>query len=246
MLLSSLVALTVVLAGCDSNFGAQRAVTDQGHDILDLWQGAVAVALGIFAVVAGLLVWVLVRYRRRGRDDIPSQRQYVVPIEVLYTVLPILIVAGLFGFSYATQDKVDALTKHPSVTIDVRGFQWQWRFHYVGKDVTVTGLPSRPAVMVVPVGETVRLNLESRDVVHSFFVPDFLYKRDLIPGVHNKVDIRVVDAGKYQGYCAEFCGLDHARMTFEVRAVSPSRFQAWLDAHRGELIGGDTGTGSAS
>src|SRR4029079_2919458 len=143
-------------------------------------------------------------------------RQYAVPIEVLYTAVPILIVAVLFGLSWRTQDEVDALDGKPAAVIDVLGFQWQWQFKYRGDDVTVTGLPGRPPTMVLPVRETVRLHLDSRDVIHSFYVPHFLYKRDAIPGVNNVVDIDVTDPGTYKGYCAEFCGLDHARTQFNI------------------------------
>jgi cytochrome c oxidase subunit 2 len=172
------------------------------------------------------------RYRRRGRDDIPGQRQYHLGLEILYTAIPIVIVLVLFGFSYAVQDDVDALAAHPDVTVDVRGFQWQWQFHYRSEDVTVTGVPDQRPVLVLPVGETVRLVLTSRDVVHSFYVPGFLFKRDAIPGMTNRFDIEVQKEGVYRGYCAEFCGLDHARMTFEVRAVTKAEFDDWVVRHR--------------
>jgi cytochrome c oxidase subunit 2 len=234
------VAVTAALAlsACGSDFGAEKGATKQSRDILDLWRPMIVIALCILALVVGLVVWSVVRYRARGRTDAPSQRQYVIPIEVLYTAVPILIVAVIFGLSYKTQTDVDALSDDPDVVIDVQGFQWQWQFHYRGDDITVTGLPGRPPVMVLPVRETVRLNLRSRDVIHSFYVPSFLYKRDVIPGVHNRVDVDVTDAGTYTGFCAEFCGLDHARMTFVVKAVSRAEFRDWLDAHSGKHLQG--------
>ena len=122
-----------------------------------------------------------------------------------------MIVLVLFGFSWAVQNDVDALSDNPDVTIDVQGFQWQWQFHYRDEDVTVTGVPDRTPVMVLPVDETVRLVLTSRDVIHSFYVPDFLFKRDVIPDGQEPVRPRRREGrARTAGYCAEFCGLDHA------------------------------------
>jgi cytochrome c oxidase subunit 2 len=226
------VLLVIALAGCSSDFGAKHGATDRSRSMLDLWRGGVMAAIAVGGVVFALIIWCLLRYRRRGRDDLPGQRQYHLGLEIVYTAIPIVIVLVLFGFSYAVQDDVDALVAHPEITVDVRGFQWQWQFHYRSENVTVTGVPDHRPVLVLPVGETVRLVLTSRDVVHSFYVPDFLFKRDVIPGLTNRFDIKVQKEGVYRGYCAEFCGLDHARMTFEVRAVTRSEFDDWVVHHR--------------
>jgi len=222
------VAAALALAGCDSTFGQHSPATKQAGSMSDLWRGSVMAALFVGAIVLSLIIFTVLRYRRRGRDDVPSQRQYIVPLEIVYTVIPIVIVLVLFGFSWVVQDKVDALSDNPDVTIDVQGFQWQWQFHYRDEDVTVTGVPDRRPVMVLPVGETVRLVLTSRDVIHSFYVPSFLFKRDVIPTIKNQFDLYVEKAGTYRGYCAEFCGLSHARMTFTVRAVSKAEYADWV------------------
>jgi cytochrome c oxidase subunit 2 len=223
-----LVLTLVALAGCGlvDNAG-KRGTSEQGRDIFDLWRGSVIAALVVGGVVWALIGWAVFRYRRRG-DELPTQRQYIVPLEVVYTAVPILIVTVLFALSYRTQRDVDALTSDPDLVIEVEGFQWQWQFHYVEEDITVTGLPDDPPVMVLPVDATVRLVLTSTDVIHSFYVPDFLYKRDVIPGVRNRVDVDVTDVGRYTGRCAEFCGLDHAKMTFEVKAVTIADFRDWV------------------
>ena len=91
-------------------------------------------------------------------------------------------------------------------------------------------------MLILPVGETIRFVLTSRDVIHSFYVPDFLFKRDVIPGVRNRFDITIEEPGMYRGYCAEFCGLDHARMTFSVRALSPADYRDVGRAQAGELV----------
>jgi cytochrome c oxidase subunit 2 len=222
------VAAACALAGCDSTFGQHSPATKQAGSMSDLWRGGVMTALVVGAIVLSLIIFTILRYRRRGQDDVPSQRQYIVPLEIVYTIIPIVLVLVLFGFSYVVQDKVDALSDNPDVTIDVQGFQWQWQFHYRDEDVTVTGVPDRRPTMVLPVGETVRLVLTSRDVIHSFYVPSFLFKRDVIPTIKNQFDLHVEKAGTYRGYCAEFCGLSHARMTFTVRAVSKAAYDDWI------------------
>jgi cytochrome c oxidase subunit 2 len=224
---AALTLAVVVLSGCSLEFGGGRGATRQGRDIFGLWQGSVIVAIFVGGLVWGLILFAILRYRRRN-DDLPTQTQYFVKLEILYTVIPVVIVAILFAFSYRTQNEVDALTDDPDVTIDVRGFQWQWQFHYRDDDITVTGLPGQEPTMVLPADRTTRLVLTSPDVIHSFFVPRFLFKRDVIPGVTNRVDLTPEDRGTFTGRCAEFCGLDHAKMTFTVRVVSMADYNAWV------------------
>jgi cytochrome c oxidase subunit 2 len=232
----ALALVVAVLSGCSLDFGGGRGATRQGRDIFGLWQGSVVVALLVGGLVWGLILFAILRYRRRN-DDLPTQTQYIVKLEILYTVVPVIIVAVLFAFSYRTQTEVDALTRNPSVTIEVKGFQWQWQFHYRDDDITITGLPGKEATMVLPVDRTARLILTSPDVIHSFYVPGFLFKRDVIPGVTNKIDVTPTDAGTYTGRCAEFCGLDHAKMDFEVRVVSMADYRAWVEEQRAARSG---------
>ncbi len=225
--------LVAVLAGCSRDLGEKRGATTQSSQMGDLWRVSMWIAIGIGALVISLIIWCVLRYRGRGREGIPSQRQYNVPLEITYTAIPILIVLGLFVASWSVQNRVDALSSHPYATIDVRGFQWQWQFHYRGEDITITGLPDRAPVMVVPVHRTIRFVLTSRDVIHSFYVPQFLFKRDVVPGLKNQFEITVDRTGLFKGYCAEFCGLDHSRMTFSVRAVSDSAYRRWVSSQKG-------------
>jgi cytochrome c oxidase subunit 2 len=224
---AALALAVVVLSGCSLEFGGGSGATRQGRDIFGLWQGSVIVAIFVGGLVWGLILFAILRYRRRN-DELPPQTQYFVKLEILYTVVPVIIVAILFAFSYRTQTEVDALTDDPAVTIDVRGFQWQWQFRYRDDDITVTGVPGQEPTMVLPVDRTTRIVLTSPDVIHSFFVPGFLFKRDVIPGVTNRVDITPQDNGTYTGRCAEFCGLDHAKMTFTVKVVSMAEYNAWV------------------
>jgi cytochrome c oxidase subunit 2 len=228
----ALALVVAALSGCSLEFGGGQGATRQGRDIFGLWQGSVVVGLLIGGLVWGLIVYAALRYRRRN-DDIPTQTQYLVKLEILYTVVPVIIVAVLFAFSWRTQNEVDALTHDPAVTIDVRGFQWQWQFHYRDDNVTVTGVPGKEPTMVLPVDRTTRVILTSPDVIHSFYVPGFLFKRDVIPGIVNKIDVTPRDIGTYDGRCAEFCGLDHAKMTFRVRVVSLTDFRSWIAEQAG-------------
>jgi cytochrome c oxidase subunit 2 len=231
------LAAALLLSGCElPSFGMPHPRSEQGDHVFGLWQGAVVAALVVGVVVYALILWSVIAYRRRrGDTSVPSQEAYHVPLEIAYTAIPVVIVLVLFAFTLRSERKVDALSAHPDVVVEVRGFQWQWQFVYEHEDVTVTGEDggSHPQ-LVLPVGSTVRLKLRSLDVDHSFWVPDFLVKRDLIPRIDNQIDVDVKEPGTYVGRCAEFCGLDHYRMTFEVRAVSEQEFRRWLAAHRGK------------
>jgi len=244
-------AVALLAGGCGlPSFGAPEPASEQGRDIYSLWQASVVAALAVGAFVLGLIVFTLVRFRRRN-DDVPRQNPYNVPIEVLYTVVPVLIVAVLFGFTVATQREVEATGSEaagdaPTVDVEVVGFQWQWQFRYPGEGVVVTGTTSEPPELVLPVDERARLELVAEDVIHSFWVPRFLYKRDLIPGVDNAIEITPDTEGTYEGRCAEFCGLDHWRMYFSVRVVSAEEYERWLDDQRSEGDGQGEDEGAAS
>ncbi len=227
----ALVALTalvaVALAGCDAAFPAPGSTT-QGRDIRSLYDILLVPVVVIFVLVEGILVWCLVRYRR-GRDEtLPPQTHGNNVLETAWTVIPLVVVLAAFGLSMETLGQVDALAASPRETIDVSAFQWYWRFQYVDHGVTVDGLGTQPE-LVLPVGETIRLNLHSDNVIHSFYVPQFLFKRDVVPGHDNQFDITIDDPGVYRGQCAEFCGLDHAAMIFSVRGVSPTEFTTWIE-----------------
>jgi len=194
-----------------------------------LWEVFFFTALGVAAVVYGLIFWSIIKYRKRS-DELPPQFRENVPLEIAYTTIPLLIVAVLFVLTYRTEAFVDRIPvgAGPPVTIRVTGFQWSWRFQYEGTPVQIVGTPDRPPVAVVPTGRPVRFILESADVMHAFWVPSFLFKRDTMPGITNQVDLTVQDAGTYAGSCAEFCGLDHTRMLFTIRAVSSADYARWL------------------
>lgn len=221
----------LLLTGCSSRGGVPDPASSQGDEVLDLWRILLGAGIAVGALVAGLVLWSVVRYRRprsAGPDDLPTQTAANIPIEVFYTVVPLVVVALLFGLTMRTQRRVTKASDSPDLAVEVTGFQWGWRFRYPAQGVTISGDANTPPTLVLPVGANVRLRLVAADVVHSFFVPAFLVKKDLIPGVDNSLEIRPSRIGRYPAVCAEFCGLDHWRMTFDVDVVSPEAFQAFV------------------
>jgi len=181
----------------------------------------------VFLVVAGLLVWSMIRYRRRG-DELPPQIHGNNKLELTWTLIPLLLVIVLFVVTIQGQNKALEKSTRPALEVDVLAFQWSWRFAYEGQGVEVVGSPGNVPELVVPVGQPVRIRLRSADVVHSFYVPRTLFKRQAIPGRTTEFDLTFEKVGTYQGHCVQFCGLAHDDMLFRVRVVSPGEFQSWL------------------
>jgi len=181
----------------------------------------------VFLVVAGLLVWSMIRYRRRG-DELPPQIHGNNKLELTWTLIPLLLVIVLFVVTIQGQNKALQKSTRPALEVDVLAFQWSWRFAYEGQGVEVVGSPGNVPELVVPVGQPVRIRLRSADVVHSFYVPRTLFKRQAIPGRTTEFDLTFEKVGTYQGHCVQFCGLAHDDMLFRVRVVSPGEFQSWL------------------
>lgn len=223
----ALAGLALVLAGCSSGLGAPDGVTKQSDNFSSLWTIFLIGAALVSALIWVLVIYSMIRFRRKS-EDIPSQKQYNVPAEIVYLAVPLLIVAALFAITVVATDGFTDLSDEPDLTIDVVGFQWQWQFEYPDQHIVLNAGDVAPTVLVLPVGETIRFNLESNDVNHSFWVPEFLEKRDLIPGVDNAIDIEITEPGEWTGRCAEYCGLDHWKMTFTVRAIPKDDFDAWV------------------
>lgn len=210
--------------------------TVQAEHVNDLYFLIFAISIAIFVIVEGLIIWAIVRYRRRD-DRLPPQIHGNIRLELIWTAIPTLLVIIIFALSLNALAVVEERVEEVGATIEVDGFQWQWRFRYQGTDVEVTGTGANPPVMRVPVGERVHLVLLSEDVVHAFFVPNFLIKRDVNPypeGIEpNTLEFTVMEAGEYSGQCAEFCGTGHAAMTFVVHAMERAEFDAWLASEAG-------------
>ncbi|GGR94543.1 putative cytochrome c oxidase subunit 2 [Streptomyces aureoverticillatus] len=274
-LLQALTAglVLVTATGCTykdfPRLGMPTPVTEEAPRILSLWQGSWAAALATGVLVWGLILWSVIFHRRsRTKVEVPPQTRYNMPIEALYTVVPLIIVSVLFYFTARDESKLLALDEKPAHTINVVGFQWSWGFNYIenvpGSDKAdartakeLDAIPERfrkdfPAnaggvyqvgtpgernpqngnpgpTLWLPKGEKVRFVLTSRDVIHSFWVVPFLMKQDVIPGHTNAFEVTPNKEGTFMGKCAELCGVDHSRMLFNVKVVSPERYKQHLE-----------------
>ena len=217
--------LLLALTAC--RFGAPRPATEQGEHVAGLYELMFWIAIGVGGITLGLILFSVIRYRRRS-DELPKQTRYNVPLEVTYTIIPILIVLFIFAVTFSVERKVDRISDKPSVTVDATAFQWQWRCSYPQYGISVIGSPTSEPEFVVPVGEPILVNLRAQDVIHAFFVPEFLFKRDTIPGRLNQFEITIPRSGRFLGECAEFCGLNHAEMVFYVKAVPRTEFDSWV------------------
>jgi cytochrome c oxidase subunit 2 len=225
---AALALIAGIVAGC-----LPAPATEEARATSTLWTQFVIAAAVVGAIVWGLITVAILRFRRRPRDvgTVPPQIADSRRLEIAWTILPIVTVLGLFGLTLVALGKVDARAASPSVTVDVIAYRWQWRFDYAGSGISVSGTPDQPAELVLPAGEPVHIVLTSADVAHSFFVPQFLFKRDAIPGIRNEFDFTITEPGTYAGQCAEFCGVFHDRMLLVVRALSRADFDTWLAGH---------------
>jgi cytochrome c oxidase subunit 2 len=237
----------VTLTGCEMpnnefwRFGWPEGITEESQHMRELWTGSVIAALIVGILVWGLILYSVVAHRKRS-DELPKQTAYNLPLEIVYTIIPFIIIAALFFFTVQTQDKVKKVSANPDVTINVNAFKWNWQFVYPqaqapdGSPVSTTGTSDEIPILVLPTNETIRFTVASADVIHSFWVPEFLFKLDVIPGNENGRDnvfqVTVRKTGAYVGRCAELCGEYHAFMNFEVRAVTPQQYQAYLAARQ--------------
>ncbi|MCX4525504.1 MULTISPECIES: cytochrome c oxidase subunit II [unclassified Streptomyces] len=269
-------AVLATATGCSYNWqdfprlGMPYPVTEEAPRILSLWQGSWAAALITGILVWGLIIWSVIFHRRsRTKVEVPPQTRYNMPIEALYTVVPLIIVSVLFYFTARDESKLLALTPKPAHTINVIGYQWSWGFNYIenvdgdaatpkagevpkelasipdrftkdfpagAEGVYTQGVPgernpdtNNPGpTLYLPKGEKVRFILSSNDVIHSFWVVPFLFKQDVIPGHTNVFEVTPSQEGTFVGKCAELCGVDHSRMLFNVKVVSPEEYRAHL------------------
>ena len=211
------------LAGCNSTFGQKSPATKQSRSMSDLWRGGVMTALVVGAIVLSLIIFTVLRYRAAAATTCRVERQYIIRSRSSTRSSRSCSCSCCSASRGSCRTRSTRSSKNPDVTIDVQGFQWQWQFHYRNEDVTVTGVPDHRPVMVLPVNETIRLVLTSRDVIHSFDVPAFLFKRDVIPTITNQFDIHVEKAGTSGATAPSSAVSTMPRMTFTVRAVSNGR-----------------------
>jgi cytochrome c oxidase subunit 2 len=250
-----LVALVgaVFLTGFGRSLYPPDAATQQAHEVRGLYDIVFALAVAIFLAVEGLIVWSILRYRRKpGDDELPAQTHGNNLVEVIWTLIPTVIVLYLFAISYDTLSKVDAISADPTIRVHAVAGQFQWKFEYLdasGKVVATQDIPAYGLTgpgcetaaltnpncggMALPVGKTIQVTLDSPDVIHAWYVPRFLFKRDVVPGQTNKFEFTIdaTEAGQvFHGQCAELCGTGHRTMLFSVLGLSPSDYDTWLAA----------------
>jgi cytochrome c oxidase subunit 2 len=284
-------ALALTLSGCSwqevLGLGWPKGITPEAHTNRDLWLGSVIAAFVVGVIVWALMFWTATFHRKKkGDDELPRQFGYNMPLELVLTVIPFIIISVLFYFTVVVQEKMVHRDPNPEVVIDVTAFQWNWKFgyqkvafkdgtfNYEGADparkaamvskpegtdahgeeivgpvrglnpedrtylnfdkVETLGTSDEIPVLVVPAGKRIEFEVASADVIHSFWVPEFLFKRDVFPDPkanhsENRFQVsEITETGAFVGRCAEMCGTYHSMMNFEVRVVSANDFKAYL------------------
>jgi cytochrome c oxidase subunit II len=245
--LAGLALLIVPLTtGCSAEevlrFGWPAGVTPQAEEMRLLWTWSAIAALVVGVITWGAMFWAIAFHRKRkGDGSVPRQTQYNLPLEITFTVIPTIIVAVLFAFTVRVQNYVDTDRPEPDLRVNVTAFQWNWEFAYPdapapdGQPVSTLGTSDTIPLLVLPTQQRIEFTQQSNDVIHSFFVPEFLFKRDVfpMPEVNDQDNVWQIDEiqreGAFVGRCAELCGTYHSMMNFEVRAISPELFDRWLD-----------------
>lgn len=230
----------MVLGACSAedsqafkNIAMPDPATEQGTYTLDLWRYAWLAAMVVGVITWGLIIFVIWRFRRGSDDEVPVQTRYNLPLEIFYTIAPVLMVIAFFYWTVNVQDEMTAIQDDPDVVVDVVGQQWSWTFNYTeqGADGTTpyaVGTTEITPTLVLPVDQTVEFKLHSPDVIHSFGVPAFLTKLDVIPGRVNRFQVTPTEIGEYPGKCFELCGVYHSKMLFNVEVVSQEDYAAYL------------------
>jgi cytochrome c oxidase subunit 2 len=251
------IATAAVLAGCTPTelngflpgfveSGGDFA-TDRTQMVSALWVNSWIVLLAVGLITWGLMGWAAIAYRRRkGQVGLPVQLRYNMPIEIFYTIVPLILVIGFFAFTAKDQNVLETQYEDPDVSIVAIGKQWSWDFQYDGEDeedtVWTMGVQAQTdaqgtvlnelPTLVLPVDKAVKIKLQSRDVIHSFWIIDFLYKKDMYIGKDNFWSFTPTREGTYAGKCAELCGEYHSMMLFNVEVVSEAEYEDYLETLR--------------
>lgn len=218
-------------------------ITNQTGRIIDLWNYSWIAALAVGVITWGLMLWAVAVYRKRKNDEkLPVQSRANIPLELMYTAVPLVMVAVLFRWTATDVAEIKDMSQPADVHVQVIGKQWAWDFNYLDDDVYYAGVQAKltgePGVeetlptLYLPVGERVEFIIDSRDVIHSFWIPAFLYKQDMVPGRTNHFQVVPLKEGTYQGKCAELCGEYHSAMLFNVKVVDRAEYDAYIQSLR--------------
>lgn len=222
-----------LLTGCakESSAGFPGDASSVNEISYPLWTGAwiAAGVVGVFTAI--LIIWPAIFHRApKSGPEFPKQTQYNIPVEIAYTLIPFIIVAALFYYTARDESRITKPAENVQHEIVVNGIQWSWQFTYLdaGKNVTMTGTPDKPPVLVVPQGERVRYTINSNDVVHGFWIPEFMIQIQNLPGVTNHLEFTANKLGDFAGRCNILCGRNHAQMLFTVRVVTPAQYETYI------------------
>ena len=229
---------TLFVTGCSkvSELGFPQGVSSVNDQSLSLWQGAwiAAGVIGVFTLI--LIIWPAIFHRAKvGGPEFPRQTQYHIPIEIVYTIIPFIIVAVMFYYTAKKESVISQKTTIAAHEISVTGIQWSWQFAYpeAGANAIVTGTTAKPPTLVVPLGELVRYTLKSHDVVHGFWIPAFMIQIQTLPGVTNHLEFTANKLGEFRGRCNILCGRAHSQMLFTLKVVTPSQYATYLESIKG-------------
>ena len=242
------VGASALLAGCSQGIenGALPStpeITNQTGPIITLWNGSWIAALVVGVITWGLILWCIAVYRKRkGDEKLPVQTRVHLPLELMYTLVPLMAIGVLFKYTAEDIQFLTDVSAEPDIEIQVVGKQWSWDFNYLSDDVFDPGVQAQLTgeegveetlpTLYLPVDERVHFYLDSRDVIHSFWIPAFLYKEDTVPGKTNEWQVTPTEVGTYQGKCAELCGEFHASMLFNVEVVERDVYDAKMQELR--------------
>ncbi|HYF38157.1 MAG TPA: cytochrome c oxidase subunit II [Gemmatimonadales bacterium] len=224
-LVTALALLLLVLVGCNPEHYPQTTLLPRGDfariadDLLDT---TVKWALLVFVLVEGVLIYAIFRFRGKPGDPEPHQTHGNTTVEIIWTVIPALILAAIAVPTVRAIFQTNATPGGDALTIEVVGHQWWWEFRYPEYNLTTAN------EIHVPVGRTVSLRMGSADVIHSFWVPQFAAKRDVFANRESRMWFKAETAGDYPAQCAEFCGIQHGRMAYRIKAQNPAEFDAWV------------------
>src|SRR5918992_588337 len=217
--------LVVMLAACSPDQYPQTTLLPRGDfakiadDLLDI---TVRWALLVFVLVEGVLLYAIFRFRGKPGDAEPHQTHGNTTVEVIWTVIPALILAAIAVPTVRAIFQTSATPGKDALEIEVVGHQWWWEFRYPEYNITTAN------ELNIPVGRTVSLRMGSADVIHSFWVPQFAAKRDVFANRETRMWFKAEVDGEYPGQCAEYCGIQHARMAYRIKAEKPAEFDAWV------------------
>jgi cytochrome c oxidase subunit II len=251
-LVPGLLALALLFSACilapDASQDSLKPAGPYAQEVKDLFVPVFWVAVAVFVIVEGLILYFLIKYRhRKGRDRTPPQIHGNTRLEIGWTILPAIVLAVVMVPTVATIWDLARKPPANALNVTVTGRQWWWKFQYTDADMQTAAEVPGPITtaneLVIPTGRTVYLSLESglggigdAEVIHSFWVPELAGTQDAIPNHTNHILMQADHPGIYEGQCKEFCGLSHAIMKVQVKAVTPDEFAAWAAAQKQDAV----------